>query len=134
MSKQQQPLVDVSVLTEEEKQQALIRARKQMADQWARAELGMAPAEGMTVPKGPLPVTGEEMCPIVILLAEFADRITLDGQVFLHGHTYTVPKRQYDTLVEIMSRTHGHQAQVDGKSENAYRRPQNRRISPAGIQ
>lgn len=122
MSKQpQRPLLDTGLLTEQERQEALTRARRQMADQWAQAELGLAPKDGFKAPKGPVPIGDEEQCPITINLAPYSDRVVMDGTIYLHGHTYTLPKRRYDSLREIIDRTWEHQRIVDGKNANEYR-------------
>ena len=118
-------MMNTSVLTEKEKEEALIRAKRQMADEWAKAELGMSPGLNVPVQKGPAYIPDEEQCPITLNLYEGADRIVLDGTVYLHGHTYTVGKRTYDTLAEIISRGWEHQRNYKGENENAYRREQN---------
>ncbi len=118
-------MMNTSVLTEKEKEEALVRVKRQMADEWAKSELGMSPGANVPVQKGPASIPDEEQCPITLNLYEGTDRIVLDGVVYLHGHTYTVGKRTFDTLAEIISRGWGHQRNYEGKNENDYRYQQN---------
>ena len=63
----------------------------------------------------------EEMRSITIELAEFADRITIDGRIYSHGQTYMVPKRLYDVLQECMFRTQQHEHEISGRSRNMFK-------------
>lgn len=74
----------------------------------------------------------EELVTFTLDLAEFADRIMLDGVVYFHGRTYTVPRSQYESMSEIAFRTHGHQLELDGKSRIKHV-PRNASISPHGV-
>lgn len=72
----------------------------------------------------------EELYFCTIDLAPFADRMTLDGVVYLHGATYEVPHRQYDTMREIMSRSWQHEASIGNANSDNYRKPHNFRLGP----
>ena len=75
----------------------------------------------------------DEEVDILIDLAEFCDRITLNGTEYFHGHSYKVPRHVGDSLREIMQRTHRHQMEIDGKSlEESYRRGAPVALSPTG--
>ena len=63
----------------------------------------------------------EEMISFVLDLAEFADRVTIDGKIFFHGRSYTVPRSVYQLLTEMAYRTHYHQHEIDGKSMTRWR-------------
>lgn len=114
-------MLNTSLLTEKEKEEALARARRQMADEWAKAELGLSQGANVPIQKGPKDVPDEEQCPITLDLYEGTDRIVLDGYTYLHGRTYTVGKRTYDMLREIESRGWKHQRNYEGRNENSYR-------------
>lgn len=117
--------IDTSTLTEADKTAALERQKRIIADEWAKAELGMTPGANLLTPKGPPPGLNEEQCPITINLFPGASRVVIDGTIFLHGCTYTVGKSTYDLLCEIQSRGWGHQAEIEGKDSNVYRTQRN---------
>lgn len=73
----------------------------------------------------------EELITFTLDLAEFADRITIDGQIFFHGRTYTVPRSKYQVMTEMAYRTHTHQAEIDGKSMTRWRGWDDPRIGKA---
>jgi hypothetical protein len=56
------------------------------------------------------PEAYEEEKEITIDLAIYADRLIINGRHFMHGRTYTVKKSLYDSLRDIMARTHRHYA------------------------
>ena len=62
----------------------------------------------------------EEIVPITIHLAEYCDRIVLDGVIYLHGRTYQVSRAAYETMTDQMGLTWRHQAELDGKRKNYY--------------
>jgi hypothetical protein len=74
------------------------------------------------------PRADEEMVSFTVDLAEHAPYVRLDNQTYYHGHPYTVPTSVYRTIAEVMSRTYDHQAEIDGKSENSYRRSKDTHI------
>ena len=67
---------------------------------------------------------------VTIDCAPYADRITIDNRVFLQGQRYTVPQSQFAVIAETMQRTWEHQAEIDGKDENFYRKARNPRVVP----
>ena len=69
---------------------------------------------------------------VTVDLAPYCDRILLDNRAFMQGMTYTVPVGQAQVMREVMQRTWGHQSNIDGKSENFYRKTRGQRVIPAG--
>ena len=47
----------------------------------------------------------DDMLDILIDVAPFTDRITIDGTVYFHEHWYKVDRRLFDVLREIMARS-----------------------------
>ena len=74
----------------------------------------------------------EEQVSVTVDLAPYCDRILLDNKAYLQGVTYTVGASVAMVMREIMQRTWGHQSEIDGKSENFYRRTRGQRVIPAG--
>ncbi len=58
----------------------------------------------------------EEQVTFKLDLAEFANKIVIDGRSFFHGHTYTVGLEQFRLISEMSARTKVHQLEIDGKS------------------
>jgi acyl-CoA thioesterase len=63
----------------------------------------------------------EEMRSITVDLAEFTDRITIDGVIYVHGQTYMVPKRKYDVIKEVMYRTQLHEHEISGRTRAQFK-------------
>lgn len=80
---------------------------KALADERARLRAAIDPSE--------------ETRSITIELAEFTDRIVIDGRIYIHGQTYMVPKRLYDVLLEAMYRTQQHEHEISGRSRNLFK-------------
>lgn len=116
------PPVNPSIFSEEEKKAALDRVRKKLADEWAMRELGGTVDTGPT--KGPPPGLVEDQYTITLDLYEGSPYIVLDGKAYWHGGTYTVGQSTYSMLREIAARGWGHQREIEGKSENTYRKEQ----------
>jgi hypothetical protein len=75
----------------------------------------------------------EEMISFVLDLAEFADRLTIDGKIFFHGRHYTVPRSVYQVLTDMAYKTHQHQHEIDGKSMTRWRGWDDPRIGQKGV-
>lgn len=58
----------------------------------------------------------DEMVPIYIDLAEHSSHLSVNGEPFWHGFTYTVPRHVANSLREQMARGWNHQDDIDGKS------------------
>lgn len=53
-----------------------------------------------------------------------ADRIVLDGTIFMHGRTYTRPRRVFDSLREVVFRAWQHEREIGYANGREYdRRP-----------
>lgn len=104
-------------------------AQVKLARQIAEQELGISDS-GVPVLKGPMPVENERMCDITLDLAPHSDRLFVDGVIYMHGRTYTVPQRLYDTMREMVSRGWQHQEEIDGKDRNFYRRAKTVTLRP----
>lgn len=63
----------------------------------------------------------EETRTVTIDLAEYADRITIDGVIYVHGQTYTVAKRKFDVIAEVMRRTQQHEHEISGKTRAQFK-------------
>lgn len=72
----------------------------------------------------------DEMRTILLDLAPHSDRITLDGKVFFHGQSYTVPRDVFGVLNECMARGWQHEDEVGNANQKSYRRPRELRIGP----
>ncbi len=72
----------------------------------------------------------EELIPYQIDLAGHADRIMIDGRVFLHGQTYDFTKKELDTIRDVVARTWDHEEEIGGSNRDFYRRPRQVRIGP----
>lgn len=64
----------------------------------------------------------EGLVTIDIDLAPYCSEIRIDGAVYFQGHSYTVRTSVAEGMAEMMANTWKHQSQIDGKSENFYRK------------
>lgn len=72
----------------------------------------------------------DEIVPVLIDVAGYSDRISVDGKIFMHGRIYEVPLRLKRVLDEIMQRTMKHEADVGGANRDSYRKPANVTLKP----
>lgn len=76
----------------------------------------------------------DELVDITLDLAEYADHIKINGTIYMHGGTYTVPRHVANTLREMQSRGHDHQTELDGKGRaEKMRKPHNTVIDKNGV-
>lgn len=75
----------------------------------------------------------EELFPFTIDVAGHADRIMLDGRIYLHGQTYEFTKKELDTIRDICARTWDHEEEIGGSNRDYYRRPRHTRVGPNGV-
>lgn len=101
----------------EEDKKAQLKALKAKLKREARAKAGLE----------------EEQVDIIIDLAPYETRILLDNVAYMHGRTYTVPASKAAVMREIMQNTWRHQSEIDGKSENFYRKTRDTRVTPANM-
>lgn len=131
MAKKARPPIDYSDIDPEIMKQARERAIRKKADMLAARELGIADDEDVV--KGPLPQKGEKKFTITLDLAPHSNRLIIDSVHYLHGGTYTVGQRVYDTMREMIHRGWEHQREIDGKDSNTYRTQSNLRLSPNDV-
>lgn len=74
----------------------------------------------------------EQQVEVTIDIAPYDTRLLIDNFPYLQGQTYIVGEKRAQVLREQMQRTWGHQAEIDGKTENFYRRTRGQRILPSG--
>lgn len=115
------------ILTDEEIARAREIARERVAKALKEAETERLIAEEMQLIKAEEGKrTGkadlDEEVAVTIDLAEFAAKLTVNGQDYWHGYTYKVPRHVYDTMRDIMFRGHLHQNALDGKDLAAFYR------------
>ena len=58
----------------------------------------------------------DEEVSIYIDLAPFADRIVIDNETFLQGHTYKRPRHVVESMREMIQRGWDHEADIKGES------------------
>lgn len=61
------------------------------------------------------------------------DHIRINGDIFMHGYTYEVPKSQKDTLLEIQARTYRHEYELMDKHTKEYSRHRAFNLGPQGV-
>jgi len=128
-----------AILSNAEVDAAVAEAKKRLSDAEHKAAREKLIADSMdTLRRERNALTGkvdlDEPVTVTIDVAEYTDRIVLDGEQFFHTATYTVPRHKAATLNEIMFRSYLHQAQLDGKDpQEAYRRSHAQHVSRNGI-
>ncbi len=108
------------------RKQALAKKARMVAEQ----ELGIGDSSAPVI-KGPAVIKDEAVYDVTIDVAPYTDRIFLDGKWYMQGRTYKFGQRVADSVREIMARTWEHQAEIDGKDTNMYRRGNPIALSPA---
>lgn len=126
------PQINASEIPKEIMEQARERAIRKQADILAQRELGIYDSED-DIPKGPTPVKGEKQFNITLDLAPHSNRLIIDSVHYMHGGTYKVGQRLYDTMREMIHRGWEHQREIDGKDGNMYREKSNLRLTPADV-
>lgn len=124
--------VDTSILSEDEVAELQLEAEKKVADERkeaAKAQLRATFEEAARRDVG----LEEEMVDVHIDLAPYCERVLLDNKAYLQGKTYTVRAGVAAVLGECMQKTWRHQSEIDGKSENYYRRMRTTHVSPNGV-
>jgi len=127
------------VLTNAEYDAAVAEAQKRLDDAERKAAREKLIADSMdALRRERNALTGvvdlDEPVTITIDVAEYTDRIILDGEQFFHAATYTVSRHKAATINEIMFRSYMHQAQLDGKDpQEAYRRSHAQHVTKSGI-
>ena len=126
------------ILTNADYDAAVAEAEKRLADVERKAARDKVIADSMDrIRRERNALTGvvdqDEPVTLTIDVAEYDDRITIDGQQFFHGETYTVPRHKAATINDMMFRSYLHQAQLDGKDpQEAYRRSHAQHVTKNG--
>ncbi len=126
------------VLSNSEYDAAVAEAQKRLDDAERKAARERLIADSMdAIRRERNALTGvvdqDEPVTITIDLAEYTDRIVIDGEQFFHASTYTVPRHKAQSMNEIMFRSYMHQAQLDGKDpQEAYRRSHAQHVNKNG--
>jgi hypothetical protein len=74
----------------------------------------------------------EPLVDVYIDFAPYADRAMIDGVIYFAGQTKTVRESVALLLNEMMAATWKHQSEIDGKSENFYRRTRGIHVAADG--
>ena len=76
----------------------------------------------------------DELVNVTIDCGLSTDRILINGKAFVQGVTYTVPRHQARTLMEIMYRTALHEHSITDKPMSEfYRKPRHDMVSRRGV-
>jgi hypothetical protein len=126
-----QPVLDADLLTEVEVQELSGEIQEEIAEERKEAAK-KALKEKLRKQEREKQGLSEVQERITIDLAPYADKITINGRSYLQGQTYTVATSLATVFREIMQRTWGHQSEIDGKSENFYRKTRGARVIPVG--
>lgn len=74
----------------------------------------------------------EPMVDVYLDFAPYVDRSMIDGVIYFNGQTKTVRESVALLLHEMMAATWKHQSEIDGKSENFYRRSRGINVAANG--
>ena len=105
------------ILTNKEVLEGKAKAKKAISDERKKQALEALIAqetnrlrmeEGFSEDASP----GGELVNVTVNLAKYADRITLDNRIFMHGRTYPVPRRVAESIRDICSQTWRHDHSV----------------------
>lgn len=105
-----------------------IKAKLKMIEQ--EEERRLRDEEGLTEDAGP----GGDLVNIMLDLAPFADRLVVDGRIYMTGQTHTVKRRVAASLAEMQYNGWKHQLlSIEGKSlTDYYQRNRDTRLTPRG--
>lgn len=110
-----------SILSASEIAAAIEEAKKKFtADLKAKAKKELVAAEIVKLQRTEGQRTGDgakdEDVTVAIDLPEFTPCLTVNGEPFWHGHTYTRARHVVASLREMIARAWNHQDDIDGKS------------------
>ncbi len=125
------PLVDLTLLSNDEqteiraKAKAKVLAERKLASEDALMEEALAEERrGVGLE--------ESLHEITLDLPEYADRLNIDGTIYFHGRSYTVPMGLFNVMREQVQRMWGHQDEIDGKRSDP-RKPKGRVMNRHGV-
>ena len=111
---------DITALTDEEIAKVKAEARAQVEAEIKRQQMeALLSDEKDSLYRRIDP--DEELVPLRIDLPPFADRLTLDGVIYLHGWTGELPKSVYLSVQDAVARSWTHQVEIEGHAKE-YRR------------
>lgn len=122
-------LVDPSLLSDEEKKELRVAAKKRIGEE-RKAAAQDAYLEQVLDEERRAGIPNEEERYITLDMAGHSDRIMLDGVVYFHGQTYLVRKSTYDVMAETVARGWDHEDEIGGANRDQYRRPRNTVLRP----
>lgn len=135
VGKTSQPFDDTSLLTKEEQDLILRKAKdevqKERADAASKAFLEKALAAERQ--KGGLAPAEEEIVPILIDVPGFSPGLNINNRMFFHGVTYQVPISRARDMMSMMARAWEHENEVGGANRDSYRKPANQTIRPGSM-
>jgi len=108
---------EMAAIRSQAAEQVRAEERKALMDTALKAEIEKLRREMGLEPAGP-----GDMVDFFVDVAGCADRITLDGTMYMHGQRVHLPRRVYDTMREIMARTHDHEEQCNNPYRKFYQR------------
>jgi len=124
--------VDTSVLTPDDIAELELQAEQEvLADQKAAAK--KAKLAELKVTMSRKAGVQEPLETVTVDLAPYCDRILIDNRAFLQGQTYTLPVSQVQVIRECIQKSWAHQSEIDGKSENFYRKSRAQHVTPGGV-
>jgi len=123
---------DVSFLTEEEIALLEDEADQEVQQELKDKEIERVKASIRSRKRREASLEGE-MVTVLIDVPGHSDRITVDGSVYFHGHSYVVPYGLSQMIHEIMFRAWQHEWNVGGANSNDYRRPTNTQLNMANL-
>lgn len=102
-----------------------------LAEQKARLQAKLIEAYKLEARQALVP--DEESVEVRINLAGFADRVMLDGTIFMHGGIYSVPRRQADVLADTIARGWEHDDEIRGNGHDMTRRQRGISLRPGDV-
>jgi hypothetical protein len=110
-----------------EKRAAAKKAAADRALSHARVESGLMPAEAIEAAK--VRDRMNEMVRFTVDLPELGDTgLRIDQMIYLHGHTYTLPRAKYESYREIIWRNQQQELEFEGKGRGHWLRRQARSL------
>lgn len=122
---------DTSIVSAERREALRAQAREKISDEANKAAEAQVLKE-LEAEERVAAGLQEEQVSVEIDLAPYCDKITIDNVIYFQGKAYMVPASRAAVMMEIMANTWKHQAEIDGKSENFYRRSRGAHINENG--
>lgn len=124
-------IVDTSILSEEDIAGVELQAEEEVLQE-AKAKAKEKLLKHLKKQQSRKQGVEEALETVTVDLPPYCSRILLDNVSYLQGLTYELPVSQVMVIREIIQRTWGHQSEIDGKSEDYYRRTRGAVVSPRG--